>query len=56
MCSRGFAENMQESRSLKTLHLVGLKFSTTGFAALGEGIAKAKSLKRLIINQSNIGS
>jgi Ran GTPase-activating protein (RanGAP) involved in mRNA processing and transport len=47
---------MQESRHLKTLHLIGMKFSREAFSILGDGIAKAKSLKKLIINQSNIGT
>ena len=42
--------NMQESRCLKTLHLIGMKFSRSAFAALGEGIGNAKTLKRLLIN------
>ena len=45
---------MTESRSLKCLHLVGIKFSKEGYVTLGDGIAKAKSLKKLMINQSNI--
>lgn len=47
---------MQDSRCLKTLHLIGMRFSKEAFSALGEGIAQAKSLKRLIINQTNIGT
>jgi hypothetical protein len=42
--------NMQESRSLKILHLIGMKFSKEAFVTLGDGIAKSKSLKRLLIN------
>lgn len=53
---RAFQQNMQESRCLKTLHLIGMKFSKEAFGILGEGIATAKTLKRLIINQTNIGS
>ena len=41
---------------MKTLHLIGIKFSKEAFVTLGEGIAKAKSLKRLILNQTNIGT
>jgi hypothetical protein len=53
---RAFQLNMQESRCLKTLHLIGMRFSKEAYGILGEGIATAKTLKRLIINQTNIGS
>ena len=53
---RAFQQNMQESRCLKTLHLIGMRFSKEAYGILGEGIATAKTLKRLIINQTNIGS
>jgi hypothetical protein len=46
---------MQESRTLKTLHLIGMRFSREAFSILGEGIATAKTLKRLLLNQTNIG-
>lgn len=52
---RAFSQNMQESRALKTLHLIGMRFSREAYATLGEGIAKAKSLRKLILNQTNIG-
>jgi len=45
---------MMESRSLKTLHLIGIKFSKEAYNELGIGLSKAKSLKKLLINQSNI--
>jgi hypothetical protein len=32
------------------LHLVGMKFSREAFIVMGEGIAKAKALKKLLIN------
>ena len=38
------------------LHLVGMKFSREAFIVMGEGIAKAKALKKLLINQTNIAS
>jgi Ran GTPase-activating protein (RanGAP) involved in mRNA processing and transport len=36
--------------------LVGLKLSREAFAVLGVGITKARALKKLIINQTNIAS
>jgi hypothetical protein len=41
---------MLESRTLRTLQLVGMKFSKEAFTVLGTGIAKARALKKLIIN------
>lgn len=38
------------------LHLVGMKFSREAFIVMGQGIAKAKALKKLLINQTNIAS
>jgi hypothetical protein len=52
---RAFKDNMQENRNLKQIHIIGMKFSREAFATFGEGIAKAKSLKKLIFNQTNIG-
>ena len=47
---RGLEENMSGSKMLKEVQLVGFKFSKEGFAMLGRGVAKARKLKRLIIN------
>lgn len=55
MLVRAFKDNMQENRNLKQIHIIGLKFSREAFTVFGEGIAKAKSLKKLIFNQTNIG-
>jgi hypothetical protein len=33
-----------------------MKFSKESFSILGDAIAKAKSLKRLLINHSNLGT
>ncbi|TNV84927.1 hypothetical protein FGO68_gene10736 [Halteria grandinella] len=52
---RAFKDNMQENRNLKQIHIIGMKFSREAFTIFGEGIAKAKSLKKLIFNQTNIG-
>ena len=53
---KSLCENMLESRSLRTLQLVGMKFSKEAYSVMGTGIAKARALKKLIINQTNIGS
>ena len=47
---------MMESRTLRVLQLVGMKFSKEAYTVMGEGIAKARALKKLIINQTNIAS
>ena len=41
---------MLESKTLRVLHLVGMKFSREAFTVMGEGISKAKALKKLMIN------
>jgi hypothetical protein len=53
---RALTYNMGVSRTLKCLHIVGMRFSRESYANLGEGIAEAKSLKKLILNQTNIGT
>ena len=53
---KALRENMMESRKLRVLQLVGIKFSREAFTIMGEGIAKARALKKLMINQTNIGS
>lgn len=47
---------MLESRTLRVLHLVGMKFSREAFSVMGDAIAKAKALKKLLINQTNIAA
>ena len=53
---KSLCENMIESRTLRTLQLVGMKFSKEAYTVMGAGIAKARALKKLIINQTNIAT
>ena len=47
---KAIRENMLESRTLRVLQLVGMKFSREAFTVMGDAIAKAKALKKLLIN------
>jgi hypothetical protein len=53
---KSLRDNMIESRTLRSLQLVGIKFSREAFTILGQGISKARALKKLALNQTNIGS
>jgi hypothetical protein len=47
---------LEHSKKLIFLHIVGFKISREGYQAVGAAVAKSDSLRRLLINQSNIGS
>jgi hypothetical protein len=49
-------QNACESKVLQVLQIVGMKFNKEAYQWLGLGISRAKSLKKLLINQTNIAS
>eukprot|EP00347_Sterkiella_histriomuscorum_P019064 403343098 len=53
---KGIGMNIMESSHLQQLQLVGMKFSREAFQSFSKCLAKSKSLRKLIINQTNIAS
>jgi hypothetical protein len=53
---KSLSMNIGESRDLRLLQIVGVRLHKDSFAALGKAVAKSKSLKKLLISQTNIAS